>query len=93
MSEQTLVGLGVLVIVVGCVSIAAAAMGNPIKIGRKRLPGPGDPIERTAIAMIGAICLATVITAFIADAIRDRTATQTSPAPIGTTSSPRPGMS
>jgi hypothetical protein len=67
-STPFLLVLSILLILAGAVSIAAATMGNPIKIGRSRFPGPETSVERAVIGVIGAVCLAAIIPAFIVSA-------------------------
>jgi hypothetical protein len=50
-----------LLIVAGGVSILAAAMGNPVRIGAMRVPGPEGAVERAVIGVIGAVCVAAVL--------------------------------
>jgi hypothetical protein len=43
------------------VSILAAVMGNPVRIGAMRVPGPEGAVERAVIGVIGAVCVAAVL--------------------------------
>ena len=65
MSTSVPIVLGALLIAAGAVSITAAAVGNPIRIGRTSVPGPETAVERAVIALVGAIRVAAVIPVFL----------------------------
>jgi hypothetical protein len=87
-SMRVLLIVSALLIVAGGVSIVAAVMGNPIRIGRTRFPGPESSIERAVIGVIGAVCLAAIVPAFIIGAARDGNAVATLPLASDATSAP-----
>jgi hypothetical protein len=43
------------------VSILAAVMGNPVRIGSLSVPGPEGAVERAVIGVVGAICVAAIL--------------------------------
>src|SRR4051812_46749539 len=87
-SMRVLLIVSALLIVAGAVAIAAAVMGNPIRIGRSRFPGPESSIERAVIGVMGAVCLAAIIPAFLVGAAHDRNARATVPLSVDASSSP-----
>jgi hypothetical protein len=58
---SVLLVLCALLIVAGGVSLLAAAMGNPVRIGALRMPGPEGAVERAVIGVIGAVCVAAIL--------------------------------
>jgi hypothetical protein len=60
-STSVLLVLCALLIVAGGVSLLAAAMGNPVRIGALRMPGPEGAVERAVIGVIGAVCVAAIL--------------------------------
>jgi hypothetical protein len=60
-SLSVLLVLCALLIVAGGVSLLAAAMGNPIRIGPVSVPGPDGALERAVIGVLGAVCVAAVV--------------------------------
>lgn len=85
---RVLLIVSALLIVAGAVAIAAAVMGNPIRIGRTRFPGPESSIERAVIGVMGAVCLAAIIPAFLVGAAHDRNARATVPLSVDASGSP-----
>jgi len=85
---RVLLIVSALLIGAGAVSLAAAVMGNPIRIGRTRFPGPESSIERAVIGVLGAVCLVAIIPAFIMGAAHDRRSMATAPLSADLTSPP-----
>jgi len=87
-STRVLLIVSALLIVAGTVAIAAAVMGNPIRIGRTRFPGPETSAERAVIGVMGAVCLAAIIPAFLVGAAHDGNVRATVPVSVDASSSP-----
>jgi hypothetical protein len=60
-SMSVLVVLCALLIVAGGLTILAAVMGNPVRIGPLSVPGPEGATERAVIGVVGAVCVAAVL--------------------------------
>jgi hypothetical protein len=58
---SVLVVLCALLIVAGGLSLLAAVMGNPVRIGPLSAPGPEGALERALIGVVGAVCIAAVL--------------------------------
>jgi hypothetical protein len=58
---SVLVVLCALLIVAGGLSLLAAVMGNPVRIGPLSVPGPERALERAVIGVVGAVCMAAVL--------------------------------
>jgi hypothetical protein len=60
-SVSVLLVLCALLIVAGGLSLVAAVMGNPVRIGPLSVPGPEGALERAIIGVVGAVCVAAVL--------------------------------
>ena len=58
---SVLLVLCALLIVAGGLSLLAAVMGNPVRIGPLSAPGPEGALERAVIGVVGAVCVAAVL--------------------------------
>src|SRR5690242_17179061 len=58
---SVLLVLCALLIVAGGLSLLAAVMGNPVRIGPLSVPGPEGALERAVIGVVGAVCVAAVV--------------------------------
>lgn len=65
MPTPVLIIICVLLVAAGLVSFLAASLGNPIRLGRRQLPGPDGSVERAAAGIVGVVAFVAIVPVLI----------------------------